>query len=261
MVKNLLLGARCFLNGFSLIRQPGLLRYAIIPVLINIVVFTGLVFVVKDQANNLLQSWLPVGEAWWIGIVSTLVWLILGTALVLVIFFSFTIVANLIGAPFNGPLAEAVEKHLLGYDGPKSTNISQIILDIPATLGSEIHKLLYFALWIIPAIILFLIPGINLIAPFAWGLLSAWMLALEYLDYPMSNHQHRFSEVRQKLRQHRAIGLGFGGMVVLAICIPIVNLIVMPAAVAGATQLWVKYIDDDGQNAIDKSGVGLNQVI
>ncbi|MFC1664739.1 sulfate transporter CysZ [Pseudomonadota bacterium] len=241
MIKNLLLGARCFLNGFSLIRKPGLRRYAIIPLLINIIVFTGLVLLVKDQAATLLQGLLPGGQAWWIGIIKSLVWLLVGAALAVLIFFSFTIIANLIGAPFNGPLAEAVEKHLLGVESQQSNTLTQIFKEIPATVGSELHKFLYFALWMIPALLLFLIPGVNLVAPFVWGLLGAWMLALEYLDYPMSNHQHRFSDVRRRLRQHRSIGLGFGGMVVLAICIPIVNLIVMPAAVAGATQMWVEY--------------------
>lgn len=244
MIKNLLVGARCFLSGFSLINRRGLRRYAIIPLLINIVVFTGLVFLVKDQAAALLHSWIPTGDSWWIGIVRTLIWLILGTALALVIFFSFTIVANLIGAPFNGPLAEAVERHLVRNDSQISTTFAQMLTEIPTTMISELHKLLYFALWAIPTLILFFIPGINIFAALVWGLLSAWMLALEYLDYPMSNHQHRFREVRQRLRRQRAMGLGFGGMVMLAICIPFVNLIVMPVAVAGATKMWVKHLKE-----------------
>lgn len=243
-MNNLFTGARCFLNGFSLIRQPGVRRYAAIPLIINIIVFTGLVLLIKDQAAALLQSWLPAGDAWWIGTVRSLVWFILGTALAVVIFFSFTIVANLIGAPFNGPLAEAVEGHLIGTDQQEAASMAKILTEIPATVVSELHKLLYFALWAIPALILFLIPGLSLFAPVVWVLLTAWMLALEYLDYPMSNHQHRFREVRQKLRQQRAMGLGFGGMVVLSICIPFINLIVMPVAVAGATKMWVEHLKD-----------------
>ena len=42
----------------------------------------------------------------------------------------------------------------------------------------------------------------------------------------------------------RFAGLGFGAVVTLAITIPIVNLFVIPAAVAGATVFWVDQLKD-----------------
>ena len=49
----------------------------------------------------------------------------------------------------------------------------------------------------------------------------------------------RFKELRARLRRRRALALGFGGAVVLATMIPVLNLFVMPAAVAGSAALWV----------------------
>lgn len=70
-------------------------------------------------------------------------------------------------------------------------------------------------------------------------LVSGWLLALEYVDYPASNHEVRFKELRLRLRKRRALTLGFGTAVVAATMVPVLNLFVMPAAVAGATALWV----------------------
>ena len=85
-------------------------------------------------------------------------------------------------------------------------------MGIPVRLMQELKTLalvfLYFACWLG---ILFLIPGINLAAPFLWGLFSAWMLAIEYADYPMANHMLRFPEQRKRLRRRRLLSWGFGG--------------------------------------------------
>ena len=89
---------------------------------------------------------------------------------------------------------------------------------------------------------LFFIPGINLAAPFLWFMFSAWMLSLEYLDYPMGNHGLLFSDQRPIINQRRFMSLGFGGAVNVAVMIPVANFIIMPAAVAGATALWVEQL-------------------
>jgi CysZ protein len=45
------------------------------------------------------------------------------------------------------------------------------------------------------------------------------------------------------LRQKRWQSLGFGGVTYLALLIPGVNVLMMPAAVAGATLFWVRERD------------------
>ena len=87
--------------------------------------------------------------------------------------------------------------------------------------------------------IFILIPGINIAAPCIWGLFSAWMLAVEYIDYPMANHLLHFSKQRQLLRQRRMLSYGFGGSSLLMTMIPFVNFLAMPVSVAGATAMWV----------------------
>jgi CysZ protein len=81
---------------------------------------------------------------------------------------------------------------------------------------------------------------VNLAAPFLWALFSAWMLAIEYVDYPMANHRLHFAEQRKRLRGRKLLSWGFGGASLLMTMIPVVNFLAMPASVAGATAMWVR---------------------
>ncbi len=65
------------------------------------------------------------------------------------------------------------------------------------------------------------------------------MLSLEYLDYPLGNHGVLFKQTRGLAKQQRARCLSFGALVSAFTMIPVLNFIVMPVAVAGATDLYV----------------------
>ena len=236
-MNSFLKGFGYLLSGFSLINKPRLRRFVAIPLTVNIALFAGLIWFVFNwtkQSSLFFMSKLPG----WLDWLSYLVWPVFIVLSLLIIFYGFSIVANLIAAPFNGLLAEAVENHL--RDEPLGGGWRQLIRDILPSIWSEIRKLLYFILRAIPLGILFLIPVINISAPFLWGAFSVWMLAIQYADYPMANHQLFFKEQRKRLAGRRMLALGFGSGVLLFTLIPILNFAVMPAAVAGATAMWVK---------------------
>jgi len=158
----------------------------------------------------------------------------------LIVFYLFALLANIIAAPFNGLLAEKVELYLCNDTLlQENTSFKKIIKDLPHMMGSEIYKLIYFLLRALPLLILFVIPGINVVAPFVWFAFSAWMLSLEYLDYPLGNHDILFKQTRSLVKTQRIKCLGFGGIISAFTMIPIVNFFVMPVAVAGATAFYV----------------------
>jgi len=235
-------GLHYLLQGLRLIRQPGLRRYVAIPLLVSCVFFSVAIFGLThwlEQLINLLLGYLPG----WLDWLRYILWPVFAVVGVLIIFYSFSIMTNLIAAPFNGMLAEAVEKYLTGQ--PIETSGWQaLVRDFIPSMLSELRKLLYFVLRAIPLGILFLIPGINIAAPFIWGLFSAWMLAVEYIDYPMANHLLHFSAQRKLLRQRRVLAYGFGGSSLLMTMIPFVNFLAMPVSVAGATAMWVNELQD-----------------
>jgi CysZ protein len=208
-MNDLLNGFGYLREGLRLIRTPGLRRYVAIPLLISTLLFTTAIYAG--------YYWLEVLMNWLLGLLT-----------------------NLLAAPFNGLLAEAVEKYLTGQSLDEVGGWQAVLKDIVPSLFSELRKLLYFILRAIPLGILFLIPGINLAAPFLWALFSAWMLAVEYIDYPMGNHMLHFAEQRKRLRRRRLLSWGFGGGSLLMTLIPVVNFFAMPASVAGATAMWVR---------------------
>jgi len=236
-MKDLFTGPGYMFQGFGLLTRPGLRRFVAIPVLVNILIFGGLLTLAYgwvDDASRFLVAKLP-GWLEWLSYVVVPVFVL--TSLV-VIFYGFSIVANIIAAPFNGLLAEAVEAHLTGKKLEGSWK--QVMRDIVPSILSELRKLLYFALRAIPLLLLLLVPVVNVGASVLWMLFSAWMMTVQYIDYPMANHHLFFKDQRARLRKRPLLAWSFGGLVMLCTLIPVVNFVVMPAAVAGSTALWVR---------------------
>ena len=245
---NPLSGALYLLRGAAIVARPGIRRYAAVPLLINASLFAALIWIGASWLAGFVESMLPdwLGGEFTSWVLAPVLALYV-TAVLVAGFFTFNLVANLVAAPFNGLLAEAVERHLTGRR-PPSRGWRAFVAGLGAAFATEARKLGYVALRTLPLLLLFLIPGVNAVAPFLWLLLGAWMLAVAYLDYPMANHGIGFAGQRRRLRGRRLLGLGFGGAVMAALAVPVLNFLVIPCAVAGAAAMWVEQLDG-GANA------------
>lgn len=243
-------GPGYFFDGLQMLLRPGLRSFVIVPLLINVVLFTLLAIWLTGEFGTLVDRYTPQLPDW-LSWLSSVIWVLFALFIAVTIFFTFTLVANLIGAPFYSLLAEAAEMQMTG-ELVSESGWSQVVREAPGAIMDELRKLKYFLLIAIPLLLLFFFPGFNLIAPFLWGIFSAWMLALEYLDYPLGNHNMRLAQQRKLIANHRPVAFGFGAMVLLATLIPILNLLAMPAATLGATKLWVKEIKPKQQKAINQ---------
>ncbi|HDH09177.1 MAG TPA: sulfate transporter CysZ, partial [Gammaproteobacteria bacterium] len=114
MKGNLFTGAGYFTKGLALIWKPGIRPFTLWPILITLVVFIVLAYVGIGYFELLIERFLPSGDSWWASGLRYLLWPLLAISFLLIWYFTFTIIANLIGAPFNGFLAERVEAHLKG---------------------------------------------------------------------------------------------------------------------------------------------------
>ncbi|MDH3688914.1 MAG: sulfate transporter CysZ [Gammaproteobacteria bacterium] len=260
MLSEMFSGAGYLLQGFREITRPGIRRFALLPVLINVAVFALIIILASRFYGGWLAWLLPQGDAWWVLATKTMLWALFGLTVMIAVFFGFTVVANLIGAAFNGFLAEAVERRASdNADSTGTAGITRVLREIPRALVNELRKIGYYCLWAIPLALLFIVPIVQLAAPFAWALFAAWMLALEYGDYPMSNHGIAFAEVRRRMRQEAMTSTGFGAAILVAMLIPVLNLVVMPAAVAGATLMWVERLKIVDQGPATKSATSSAQ--
>ncbi|MGB5831278.1 MAG: sulfate transporter CysZ [Thiohalocapsa sp.] len=230
-------GAAFMLQGMCLITRPGLKRFVMIPLFINIIVFSGAIWYGAGRFEELMtrmQSAVPDWLSW----LEWLLWPIFILALLIIVFYAFTLVANLFASPFNGLLAEKTEALLRGQPLADQGDMKKLLRELPGTLLDEARKILYSLFWSIPFLILaFVVPVVG---PAIWFLFTAWMLALQYSDFPMGNHGLKFRNMRATLRRRRFLSIGFGATAAGLTMIPVVNFVVMPAAVAGATAMWVR---------------------
>ncbi|HEY7775849.1 MAG TPA: sulfate transporter CysZ [Kineobactrum sp.] len=234
---NLFRGAHCLLRGASLLGHPSLRLFVIVPLLVNIVIFASLLGLTITFVNRTITGWMNSIPAW-LGFIEWLVWPLLVLVFGLLAGYVFTTLALLIASPFNNLLAEKAEELVTGKPVAALGGLAAALRAMPQGLMRELHKLWYYVPMAVLVLVLSFIPGINVASPLLWLLLGAWMMSLQFIDYPMDNHQLGFADVREAARRHRLSSMGFGGLVALFASIPVVNFFVVPAAVVGATLLW-----------------------
>ncbi|WP_456447268.1 sulfate transporter CysZ [Thiolapillus sp.] len=223
-------------RGLGLLLRPGLRRYVFAPLLINILIFSLTAWIGSIYFQEFIDWVLPADS--WMSYLEWLLWPLFALSYLVIAFYSFTLVANLIASPFNGILAAQVEKLITGKL-PEDHSGSVLAEIIPAISG-ELGKIWYFLLRAIPVLILMIIPGLNAIGSVLWLLLGFWFLSIEYVDYPMGNHHIRPREQRRILRQRPFQTWAFGAAANLLMMIPVINFAAMPASVAGAALWWTK---------------------
>jgi CysZ protein len=233
---------RCFLYPFRavplVLRDRNLLRYALIPWLINIVLFLGAI-----AAFAWLDKWLmaklaqSLGTGWWVPVIAWLLGIILivafGTALVL----SFIFIANLIGGVFFEELSRRAELIITGIDRPSPEGA--FIKILMRSVIEQLKGIAFFAgIWA-AMLLLYLLPGIGTaIFMVVSALWSAMGLAFEFASPAMERRAMKFREKRSLIFSKPFHALAFGSAVLLLAFIPIINLLFMPFAVVGGT-IWV----------------------
>nr|MBF0684297.1 sulfate transporter CysZ [Pseudomonas sp.] len=231
-------GPQYLREGLKLILSPGLRLFVILPVTVNLLLFIGLIYLAVRQFGGWVDAFMPSLPDW-LAFLEYLLWPLFVALVLLMVFFTFTMLANIIAAPFNGFLAEKVEMVARGEESSPPFSWTELLAMLPRTIGREARKLAYFAPRGLALLILSFIPVVNLAAAPLWPLFGIWMMAVQYIDYPADNNKMSWAEMMAWLRQRRWQSLSFGAVTYAALLVPVLNLLIMPAAVAGATLFWV----------------------
>lgn len=216
---------QCLLQGIRWLLRPELRKFFLLPLLVNILLYSGLFALGYFYMSDLITALIPGWLSW----LEWLLWPLFFISFLLTGFFTFTIMANLIASPFYSHLAARTEELLTG----DKVNIQE--QPVVKVLLAELNRIFYLLSRMLPLLLLFIIPVVNLIAPLLWVLFSAWGIALEYMAYPLENKGLLFVEQRKLLQQNRLATLAFGGLVLMGLSLPVINLLLAPAAVIGAT--------------------------
>lgn len=239
---NVVGGIGYLVQGAKMLGHPALRLFVIVPLTVNILIFGTLIALGLSYLTDVMDRALA-GIPEWLGFIEWILWPIIGLTLSLVTGYLFTAVALIIASPFNGLLAEKAEELVTGQPVQGPEGLVQALLLVPRGIIRELAKLIYYLPMAAFVLLLSFIPVLNTVAPLLWFLLGAWMMSIQFVDYPMDNHQLGFADVKEAVRGRRLSSMGFGGAVALCTGIPVVNFFVVPAAVVGATLLWCEELD------------------
>lgn len=243
------LGLRYFIQGWGLLMHRQLLPFVIFPIIINTLLMVGLVWFFFSHIGGLLEALLPSWLEWLSFVLIPLIFIMILVAF----YFAFTTLANFIAAPFNALLAEKVEQQLTG-EKLTEMSMTEMFKDLPRMLNREWKKMLYSIPRLVALFLLGFVPVLGqTVVPLLAFAFSAWLLAIQYCDYPFDNHKISFARMRNALSEQRVMNFTFGALVSLFTMIPFVNLAVMPVAVCGATAMWVReyrdfFLDKQGES-------------
>lgn len=237
-------GLRYLSRGAELLLTPQLRWFVLVPVLINIVLF-GITTAILIQQFGSAMDWMLGSLPDWLDFLAWILWTIFAAVILLVYGYSFSVVTNLLAAPFYGILAEKTEI-LISHSGPEPEPLSHMI---PRTLRRELVKLWYFLsrglILAIAMLILSFIPAINVIVPiiaFLWG---AWNMTIQYTDYAADNNRLSFTETRKRLSGNKFSSLSMGGLIMLGTMLPLANIFIVPIAVIAGTVYWCEELKQD----------------
>jgi CysZ protein len=229
---------QCLMKGLSWLGKTSLRKFLLMPILINLVLYS-VAFVLAyvyllDFIAHLIPAWLH----WLAWLLKPLFFI----CFVLVGFFTFTVLANLIASPFYGKLASKTLA-LIIENKPEQTEEqeaenSEFEFSEPnwlQVMSGELRRIAYLLKWMCVLVIVSLIPGLNLISPLFWAIFGAWGCALEFFAYPLENKGLLFQEQKSAVANVRFGALSFGAVVLAGLSLPFFNLIVAPAAVIAAT--------------------------
>jgi CysZ protein len=243
-------GFRMAWRGIAFLgRHHTLWKWAILPTVINLVVFTlafALFVFFYQDIYGLATGFLPqtppqTWYAWfWVAPLRFLGWgiglLLLLTALV-VLYLIFLLLGTTIAAPFLDVLAQRVEGLVTERAQEEHATVLGAARTIGASMLDEVKKLTFFLLVQLAFLILALLPVLTPLMAIVATLFTVLFLPLEYAGFAMDHRHLRFAQRRHFIWQHRWLMLGFGAAAFLTLLVPLLNFICLPVLVTGGTLL------------------------
>ena len=227
-------------RSFRLLRNnPRLILYILVPFLINTLVFSGAVYLGLDFFGSTVVEYIPQGESWYWSVLYWFLWVVAVLLTAVLVFFSFTVVGNLLASPFNDLLSERTEEVLSGAINDEPFSLRRFWADAFQTILLEAKKMWVFVMVMVLILPLNLLPGIgNGLYTVLAVSLTLFFLCFEYLSFVMVRKRQFFREQKNFIFARKFIMMGFSCGVMAILAIPFFQLFCIPLAVIAATRIW-----------------------
>ncbi|TWG26013.1 EI24 domain-containing protein [Actinoplanes teichomyceticus] len=239
-VRQFATGAALLGRGLGLVlRHPRMLGLGLLPALISGALYTaGLVVLIRFLPDlSAKVTWFADGwGGFWRDFVEVLAGAgLLGLALLLGIL-TFTAVTLLIGDPFYEKISELVEDRFGGVPDAVEVGFWRALR---RSLADSLRLIGLSVLAGIPLFLLGFLPVVGqTVVPVLAGAVGGRLLALELTGVPFQRRGQRLRHRRAVLGgKNTPLTLGFGAAVFCAFLVPLGAILLMPAAIAGATLL------------------------
>ncbi|QYJ04613.1 EI24 domain-containing protein [Nocardioides panacisoli] len=243
-------GVACFLRGVAEWRaHPRRMLGGILPALLVLLVLAAAFVVLLVRIDDLVGWATPFADGWVdtarqalrvaLGLV-----VVLGAGVLAVV--SFTAITLTVGDPVYERIWRATETDL-GGPVPDAG---------PGWWRSVADGLVLVLLGLATTVVVFvvgLVPLVGTVAgPVIGVLLAGRLVARELLSRPLGARGLDRREQGALLADHRGATLGFGAAVQLCFLVPFGAVLMMPAAVAGATMLAREVLDRSAAGAVQR---------
>lgn len=233
-------GAMGPFRGLSFLRKhPELIRFLVLPWGL-LVFFLALFLVPSFLFFSDIQGWLSGDTGGFLeGVIS--VFLAIGLGLVsLLLAFLFS---QLLSAPIYTRMA--AETRTL-YTGVPARPAGGVYADVVLPILSQAQKILLFLAPQVPLLLLNLVPVVGSIVYLVAGTaFTMFWIALDYFDYPLDTESHPL-KVADRIRYifgHIPMAAGFSATMLGVLAVPVVNLLILPVGVIGATLLHCDVVE------------------
>lgn len=233
-----------------LVTSLSLLKFAVLPMLINVAVFV-LGFVVGGRFwGDFIARFQPSEQTWFLAALMWVAWIlawILGFVLYLLIcFLLFTLLGNLIAAPFVDLLSERAEERLLGTKDETPFSFKLFLHDTGLLLLEEGRKVLTWLVFMVCILPLLLIPMVGQVAFVVLSTsFSVYFLGLAFVDFPLARRRMPFALKREFAWRNRWRLLGLGAAIYVTLLVPVVGFACLPISAVAGTWLFCEHATED----------------
>lgn len=242
------LGFTAPIRGLRLLsRRPDLWPYVLLPVVITLLAIAGAAWGVWAWSATLLGWVVPWptggGGLWlvWMRGLWRLLAILFAVGLFAVLFVSAQLLGTVLSGPFHDRLSANIEDELGSAPADQATDWGTVVGDIAIGIA---HSVLAFVLYAMVMTALFVINIVPVLGELLYVILgtlgTSLLLARELFDYPLSRRRMGFVDKLRFVAERRWLALGIGLATTLMLAVPLLNLLMMSVAVAGATILYAE---------------------